>query len=91
MAIADEALIAALAQPLERVAADRLQHPEPRRLVGPLGPDEALVDERSDAVEGVAPRRCSAASSGEVICFFLSRTDFLEGALSLTDSAMRLS
>ena len=52
---ADGAVLAAGRQPLQRELADRLQHPE-ARLAGParsLRPQQALVDQRRDAVEDV--------------------------------------
>ena len=46
--------VAALGQPLERVLADRLQHPEARLAAGHrLGPEQVVVQERLDAVDDV--------------------------------------
>ena len=61
---------AALGEPLERVLADRLEHPEPRLAVGRLAlADEAVVDERGDPVEHLAelePERLSGDGLGRL-------------------------
>ena len=60
--------LAALREPLERVLADRLEHPEPRLALGALGlADEPVVDERGDAVQHLAelePERAAGDGLG---------------------------
>ena len=67
MARAQLVELARLGEPLERVLADRLEHAEARLAVGALAlADEALVDERGDAVEHLAelePERLAATVS----------------------------
>src|SRR5207237_8216507 len=63
VAVAGVLELAALAQPVERVLADRLEHAEARLAVRALAlPDEAVVHELGDAVEHLAelePQRLS--------------------------------
>ena len=70
--------VAALGQPLERVLANRLQHPEARLATGhTLRPEQIVVQERLDAVDdveleisgdGLGTFQCEAADEDGEVC-----------------------